>query len=177
MTSRGFSLIEVIIAVALLSVAVLGGVQLVAVSIHSIAAARTQNLAVVLASARLEELRGLTFEFDGQGLPSTDVWSDLSVTPHTSGGGGLAAGGSVDSGVGGYVDYLDHRGDWVGAGAGVPPTAAYTRRWSVSPSAGAADALVIEVLVYPTAAHLAGATGRGVPGAAHFVTLLARRQR
>ena len=172
MTSRGFSVLEVLIAVALLSVAVLGGVQLVVISVQAISAARAHNLAVVLASTRLEELRGLTFDFDDTGTPATDLQTDLSTTPHTTGGSGLSAGGSIASSVNGYVDHLDGRGNWVGAGPGLPPAAAYVRRWSIGPSVVAPDTLVIEVLVFPV-----GAAGDGAPGAARMVTFLSRRQR
>lgn len=177
MACRGFSLIEVLIAVALLSVAVLGGVQLVAISMQAMAAARSQNLTVVLASARLEDLRGLTFEFDDLGIASTDLQTDLSITPRALAGGGLTPGGSIMSSVNGYVDHLDGRGRWVGRGPGVPPAAAYTRRWSIAPSVAAPDALVLEVLVFPVAGPQTSMTGLGVPGAARMLTLLSRRQR
>ena len=175
MTCRGFSLIEVLIALALLAVAVLGGVQLVTISMQAISTARVQNLSVVLASARLEDLRGLTFEFDDLGSPSPDLQTDLTTTPRTSSGSGLATGGSIASNVNGYVDHLDGQGNWVGTGAVAPPAAAYTRRWSISPSAVAPDSLVLEVLVLPVVA--APGAGRGAPGAAHLVTLIARKQR
>jgi prepilin-type N-terminal cleavage/methylation domain-containing protein len=177
MACRGFSMIEVLISVALLSVAVLGGVQLVATSVQAISAARSQNLSVILASARLEDLRGLTYEFDDLGVASTDLQTDLSATPRTLAGAGLATGGSIAASVAGYADHLDGRGHWVGAGNAVPSTAAYTRRWSIAPSVVAPDCLVLEVLVFPVAARPTGASGRDVPGAAHMVTLLARRQR
>jgi prepilin-type N-terminal cleavage/methylation domain-containing protein len=175
MTSRGFSVIEVVIAVALLSMAVLGGLHLVSVSMRAISAARAHNLAVVLASARLEDLRGLTFEFDDAGLPATDLQTDVSITPRTAGGGGLTAGGSIAVSVNGYVDHLDGRGRWVGAGPAVPAAAAYVRRWAIAPSVVAPDTLVVEVLVSPVAGQPAG--GIGVPGSAHMVTLLSRKQR
>ena len=177
MAARGFSVIEVLIAVALLSVGVLGGVQLVAMSMQAMAAARSQNLTAVLASARLEDLRGLTFEFDDLGMASTDLQTDLSVTPRSSAGGGLTAGGSITASVDGYVDHLDGRGAWVRGGPAVPPDAAYTRRWSIAPSVAAPDSLVLEVLVYPVAGPRTGTEGRGVPGAAYMVTLMSRRQR
>lgn len=175
--SRGFTLVEVLIAVALLSLAALGSVQLVAVSIQTVAAARTQTLAVLLASARLEELRGLTFEFDDQGLPSTDVQTDLSTTPAGAGGPGLSPGGSVTANIGGYVDHLDHQGGRIGSGPVPPHGAAYVRRWSIAPSANSPDVLVLEVAVLPVAAQLTGGSRFGVPGAAYLTTQLARRQR
>ena len=175
--SRGFTLVEVLVAVALLSLAALGGVQLVAVSIRAIAAARTQTLSVVLASTRLEELRSLAFEFDDQGLPSTDLQTDLSTTPSAAGGPGLTPGGSVIANVGGYVDHLDHRGHRIGNGAVAPQGAAYVRRWAIAPSVTTPGVLVFEVAVLPVASQLTGGSGAGVPGATYLVTQLARRQR
>lgn len=175
--SRGFTLVEVLLAITLLSLAALGGVQLVAVSIQSTAAARTQTLSVVLASVRLEELRSLTFEFDDQGLPSTDLQTDLSTLPPAAGGPGLAPGGSLTTSVSGYVDYLDHRGGRIGNGTVVPPGAAFVRRWSVAASVVAPGVLVLEVAVLPVAAQLTGGSGLGVPGDTYVVTQLARRQR
>ena len=175
--SRGFTLVEVLIAIALLSLAALGGVQLVAVALRAVAAARTQTLSVVLTTARLEELRGLAFEFDDQGLPSTDLQTDLSTSPASTGGPGLTPGGSMSANVDGYVDHLDHRGDWIGNGAVPPARAVYVRRWSIAASLTTPDVLVIEVAVLPVGAHLTGGSGTGVPGATYLVTQLARRQR
>jgi prepilin-type N-terminal cleavage/methylation domain-containing protein len=175
--SRGFTLVEVLIAVALLSLAALGAVQLVVVSLQAVTAARTQTLSVALASARLEELRGLTFEFDGQGLRSSDVQADLSTIPAGAGGPGLSPGGSVTANIGGYVDHLDHQGGRIGGGPVAPPGAAYVRRWAVATSASHPDVLVLEVAVLPLAAALTGGAGAGLPGAAYLTTQLARRQR
>jgi prepilin-type N-terminal cleavage/methylation domain-containing protein len=177
MNLRGFSLIEVLVAVGLVCIAVLGGVQLVVAAMQAMSAARAQNLAVSLASARLEELRGLRFEFDDTGVPVTDLGTDLSTAVPTASGSGLAAGGSIQTSVTRYVDHLDRLGQWVGNSASPPPQAAYTRRWSLTPSAHAFDALVAEVAVFPTAASLTGGSASGVPGSARFVTLLARTQR
>src|SRR5918993_924275 len=107
MRTRGFSLIEVLIALALLCVAVLGVLQLVAIAVAATNAARIQSLTVALASARLEQLRALTFEFDDAGSPATDMTTDLSAATPGPSGNGLAPGGSIDSSVSGYVDHLD----------------------------------------------------------------------
>lgn len=177
MASRGFSVIEVLIALALLSVAVLGGVQLVVMAIEAMGAARSQSLSAVLASARLEDLRGLTFDFDELGVRSTDVQTDLSTTPRTLAGTGLATGGSITANVAGFVDHLDARGGWVGTGPDAPPTAAFTRRWSISPGLAVPDLLVVEVVVFRVATRPTAAAGRYLPGSAYMVTVFSRRQR
>ena len=176
MHSRGFSLIEVLIALVLLSVAVLGVLQLVAVAVSATNAARLQSLTVALASARLEQLRALTFEFDELGSPSTDLTTDLSTATPGPAGNGLASGGSVETSVGGYVDHLDRLGAWIGNSTAPPLDAAYTRRWAVTVSPFAANVLVLDVAVFPVAGSTGGA-GPGAPGGTRLTTLIARRQR
>ena len=176
MRTRGFSLIEVLIALALLCVAVLGVLQLVALAVSATNVARVQGLTVALASARLEQLRALTFDFDELGSPATDVNTNLSSATPGPAGNGLTPGGSLDSSVSGYVDHLDHVGQWVGNGARPPADAAYTRRWAIAPSTPAANVLVVEVAVFPVAGP-AGGAAPGVPGSTRFATLIARRQR
>lgn len=177
MSREGFSLVEVLLALGLLCIAVLGSVQLVAAGIQAVHAARVQGHAVTLASSRLEELRGLVFEFDDLGAAVTDVSSDLSTTPRSGGGTGLLPGGSVTTSVAGFVDHLDEQGRWLGNGAAAPVAAAFTRRWSLAPSVLAPDTIVVQVAVLPRAAALTGGSGQGVPGAATVGTLLSRRQR
>jgi hypothetical protein len=83
--------------------------------------------------------------------------------------------------VDGQVDYLDERGQPVGAGAVVPESAAYIRRWAVRPLTGAPDdTVVIQVLVVPLAngkrATGASATGQG-PGESLITTARTRMRR
>ena len=176
MSSRGFSLLEVLIALVLLCVAVLGVLQLVAVAVSATNGARVQSLAVALASARLEQLRALTFEFDDLGSPATDLTTDLSTATPGPAGNGLASGGSIETSVSGYVDHLDRVGSWVGNSTAPPPDAAYTRRWAVTSSPVAANVLVLDVAVFAVAGPTGG-TAPGAPGSTRFTTLIARRQR
>ena len=130
MNARGFTIIEVLVAVALLTIAVLAGVRLVAMAIAATARASIQNIAVIAASERLEDLRSLAYEYDDTGLAVTDGSTDLSSAARGGGGAGLTAGGSVDTDVSGYVDHLDRTGRWLGNSASPPAGAAFTRRWS-----------------------------------------------
>ena len=83
--SRGFSLIEVIISMALLTSVSLGVAQVFAMSTRMNFVAHGQTSATSMAEQKLEQLRGLTWGFDlqGQGLPLSDTTSNLAVTPPT----------------------------------------------------------------------------------------------
>ena len=176
MSTKGFSLIEVLIALALLVVAVLGVLQLVALALSTTNSARVQTLTVALASARLEQLRALTFDVDDTGSATTDLDTNLSTATPGPGGSGLAPGGALDSSVGGFVDHLDRVGQWVGNSTTVPADAVYTRRWAVTASSLAADVLVLEVAVFPVVSPIGGAS-RVAPGSTRVATLVGRRQR
>lgn len=177
MHQRGFTLIEVLVSLCVLCAAGLGGVQMLVIALQANATARAQTLTVSLAAARLEQLRGLTFDYDAAGQRVTDTAADLSRDPPAGGGTGLTSSGtdSLANNVPGFVDYLDAQGRWVGNGITPPPTAVFVRRWSIDPSGPASDLLILQVLVRPLAA--AGASGTVVRGAraeARFVTAVAR---
>ncbi|HJR61995.1 MAG TPA: hypothetical protein VJ813_21490 [Vicinamibacterales bacterium] len=149
-----------------------------ATATEMMARARRQALAASLASARMEQLRSLRFEFDESGGRLTDTATDLTIDPAGSGGPGLSpsGAGALDANLSGFVDYLDGRGSWVGAGPAAPPGAAFVRRWSVEPADAGSDLLVLQVLVRPVVAGSAGAVGR-LDGGARYVTLRARTRR
>src|SRR5712692_7903828 len=86
-TEAGFSLAEVIVATGILSVAIASLGQLFAISTASNRGARHTTHATVLASQKMEQLRGLTFGFDTLGLPLTDVSTDVTVDPPVPEGG------------------------------------------------------------------------------------------
>jgi prepilin-type N-terminal cleavage/methylation domain-containing protein len=175
MHDRGFTLIEVLVALALLSVAALGGLQLVSMATGMMAQARRQSLAANLASARLEQLRSLRLAFDAAGLRVTDTSTDLTVEPPAPGGAGLTPSGpaALDGDVRGYVDYLDGRGRWLGNGPGPPRGAALVRRWSIEPVDAGGDLLAVQVLVRPLTGSPVAAGARAA-GDVRFVTLLVR---
>lgn len=178
MSNRGFTLVEALVAMALLCVAALGGIQLVALATEMMWRARVHSTTAGLAAARLEQLRALQFEFDAAGLRLTDVSTNLADDPVSSGGAGLSPSGaaSLESNVAGYVDFLDRHGTSLGTGTSAPPGTAFVRRWSIDPLGGSADLLVLQVLVRPVAAGSVPGASR-VAGDARLVTLRARTRR
>ena len=175
MQKQGFTLVEVLVAMAVLSAATLGGVHLMAFATRGMHVARMQGTAALAASARLDELRSLRFEFDSDGQRVTDLSTDLTVDPPVAGGRGLTASGptSLDVNVAGFVDYLDAAGVWVGNGVAPPRTAVFVRRWAVEVPASE-DLLVLQVLVRPLANG--PRAGRRQAGEARLFTARARVQ-
>ena len=175
MENRGFTLIEVLVAMTVLCVAALGGVQLVAMATQMMAGARTHALSAHLASARLEQLRGLRLAFDNAGQRVTDLSTALTADPPGPGGSGLADSGpaTLNANVAGFVDFLDGTGRWAGTGAAAPPGAAFVRRWSIERTDVNGDLLVIQVVVRPLAGGAANAVRR-VNGEVRYATLRAR---
>jgi prepilin-type N-terminal cleavage/methylation domain-containing protein len=155
-SSAGFSLIEVIISMALLTTVSLGVAQIFAMSTRMNYVARGQTSTTALAAQKMEQLRGLTWGFDlaGQGLPLTDTTTNLAVYPPTTTGLGLnpSPADSLEQNTIGYVDYLDVNGTWVGTGATPPGTATYIRRWNIQPlPTNPNNTLVLQVMVTPVA--------------------------
>jgi prepilin-type N-terminal cleavage/methylation domain-containing protein len=157
-SSAGFSLIEVIISMALLTTVSLGVAQVLAMSTRVNYVARGQTSATTMAEQKLEQLRGLTWGFDlqGQGLPQTDTTTNLAVWPADKTGSGLnpSPSDSLEQNTAGYVDYLDPNGTWVGTGGTPPGNAMYIRRWSIQPlPTNPNNTLVLQVLVTPVASE------------------------
>lgn len=158
----GFSLAESLLAAAL-SVTVLAGVMPVYFqAVHSTLLSHGQSVAAMLAAARLEQLRGLTFRYEdsaaGSAFRVTDDSTDLAAAHPTPGGRGLASSPpeTLLRDTAGYVDYLDVSGQWLAGGDAPPAGAHYVRRWAVLPlPANPTDALVLQVLVTPLAPELA----------------------
>ena len=164
---RGFSLVEVLFALVVLSVAVSGLAHLLTVAAYTNARARATTYAAVLAQQKLEQLRGLAYGFNPGGGAVTDVDTDITVQPELPGGGaGLQSSprGSLAANTLGYVDYLDASGESLGGAAAVPPPGtAYIRRWSVEPLPSTANTIVLQVLVM-RAGHRDAADNRIGPG-------------
>jgi len=176
MPDRGFTLVEVLVAMLVLCAAALGGMQLVAIATEMMGRARAESLAASLAASRMEQLRSLRFEFDDSGLRVTDATTSLATDPPGPGGAGLnPSGASLASNVSGLADFLDGAGAWVGSGTAPPSGAAFVRRWSIEPADAGGDLLVLQVLVRPVAAGSPGA--RRARGEARYVSLLARTRR
>jgi prepilin-type N-terminal cleavage/methylation domain-containing protein len=152
--NRGFTLVEVVIAMGLLTVVSLGVAQLFAASTRANLSARSGTSTSAMAEQKMEQIRSLTWGFDtaGQGLPLSDTTTNLTVYPMTSNGTGLnpSPGDSLEQNTSGFFDFLDAAGTWVGTGTTTPPTAAYVRRWSIAPlPTNPNNTLLIQVLVTP----------------------------
>jgi prepilin-type N-terminal cleavage/methylation domain-containing protein len=159
-SSRGFSLVEVLISMGLLTAVSLGVAQLFALSTRNNLIAKGQTSTTAMAEQKLEQLRGLTWGFDlaGQGLPLTDTTTNLAVSPPEHNGTGLnpSPADALERNTDGFVDFLDANGQWVGTGSTPPGTAAYIRRWSITPlPTNPNNTIVIQVLVTPVASEAA----------------------
>ena len=84
---RGFSLLEVLFATAALVVVLAGLAQLFVVALRANSIAKATTYASVLAQQKMEQLRGLTYAFDSDGLAVTDVDTDTTTVPESSSGG------------------------------------------------------------------------------------------
>lgn len=161
--SRGFSLVEVLVAMGLLTVVSLGVAQVLALSTRANLIARGATSTTSMAQQKLEALRSLTWGFDlqGQGLPLSDTTTNLTVTPPAHNGSGLnpSPSDSLEQNTTGFVDFLDGNGAWVGTGSTPPRTAVYIRRWSIVPlPTNPNNTLVVTVLVTPVASEMARTT-------------------
>lgn len=185
-SSNGFGLVEVLVAMGLLTVVSLGVAQLFAVATRANQVAKGQTSTTALAEQKLEQLRGLTWGFDpdGQGLPVSDTTTDLSVDPSTATGNGLnpSPGNSLESNQAGYVDFLDGHGQYVGTGTNIPAGAVYVRRWSIQPlPMNPNNTLILQVFVSPVSnerirQQSAGAGAmRRMPGDALLVSVKTRK--
>ena len=164
---RGFTLIEVMVAMILLAIMSLGVAGMFGTAIRATQAARSQTSTATLAEQKLEQLRSLTWGFDtsGQNLPVTDTTTNLSLDHPTSDGHGLdpSPADSLSTNTAGYVDYLDRHGAWVGTGTTPPPTAMYIRRWNIQPlPTNPNSTLILQVLVTPVIreANVSGVVNR-----------------
>ena len=158
--SRGFSLVEVLVAMGLLTAVSLGVAQLFALSTRANVIAKGQTSTTAMAEQKLEQLRGLTwgFDLDGLGLPLSDTSTNLAVNPPTHTGSGLnpSPSDSLEQNTEGFVDFLDGNGAWVGTGSTPPASAVYIRRWSIQPlPTNPNNTLVIQVLVTPVTSEAA----------------------
>lgn len=151
---RGASLLDALIAIAIVIAVSAGVAQLILWSRRATWSASTKTVAVVLAEEKMERLRGLAWEADTAGNPVSDGMTDLSVEPAGTTGRGLQPSptGTLLANTAGYVDYADAGGQWCGTGTTPCPSAAFVRRWAVEPfPADAADSVVLTVVVLPLA--------------------------
>jgi len=180
----GFSLVEVLISMGILTAVSLGVAQLFALSGRATFVARGQTSTTAMAEQKMEQLRALTwgFDTDGQGLPLSDTSTNLAVEPLSANGAGLnpSPSNALEANTPGYVDFLDAHGTYVGTGTTPPGTAVFIRRWAVSPlPTNPNNTLVLQVLVTPVSNEGArvpnGEPRRRIPGDALLVSVKTRK--
>jgi type II secretory pathway pseudopilin PulG len=178
----GFSLIETMISVGLLSMAAVSVVQMFALATHANVNAKAQTSATLIAEQKMEQLRSLTWEFTtGAADPTTsDTTTNLAHDPPGTDGGGLSPSpaGALVTSAAGYHDYVNESGATLGSGGAAPAGAIYIRRWAVTRLPGDPDhTLVLQVGVTPMSRE---GTRDGVVrlrDEARLVTIKTRQQR
>ena len=152
---RGFSLIESAVSIGILTAVTVSVAQLFAVATAANLASKSGTSTAILATQKMEQLRGLTWGFGDQnslGLPVTDTTTNLATEPPTNTGRGLnpSPSASLEQSVPGYVDYVDGEGKWIGTGASPSTGTYYVRRWSIQPlPSNPNNTLVLQVRVVP----------------------------
>ncbi len=184
-SAAGFTLIETLIAIALLAGLAAGLAHVVVVAHRAVALGGADAVATRAATQKLEELRSLDWTFDPRtGRRVTDTTADLTQPAPSGRGPGLraspAGAATLEASLPGYADHLDSSGAWIEAGAGAepPPGAAYVRRWAVGTHVSNEDLLVLQVAVVDRRVG-SGEPQRAVrphdPGVTWVATLRARR--
>jgi len=141
-SDRGFTIVEVLIALAIIAMAAAGVAELCAIAIRTARAARDETMTTMLAMQKVEQLRSAPW-----------ASSDLALSPP----------GALAATTAGYADFLDRHGRSVGALVSPPADAVYLRRWSIEPlPAGGSGTRVVRVLVSTVvrAAHVSSAGPR-----------------
>jgi hypothetical protein len=132
----GSTLIEAVVAVAILTTGVVSLAGLTSVAVRTITLTRERTVAAIAAAQKLEEL-------------SAAMRPLLRSSPD-----------AVRQDEAGFVEYLDEAGAVVGAHPGAPGVA-YVRRWAVSPVVADASLTLIHVAVSPCRGATAGAGACG----------------
>jgi type II secretory pathway pseudopilin PulG len=131
-SARGFSLLEAIVAAGVLAVALTTLAQLVVVAGRQSVAGRRAATALILAQAKLEELRSLPWRFDPDGSRVSSA--ALSPSPPNT----------LSDDVAGWFERLDR----FGAPADDQRPLHFGRRWSIAPLAPLdLDGLTLQVCV------------------------------
>jgi prepilin-type N-terminal cleavage/methylation domain-containing protein len=129
MKADGFSLIEVLVATAILIASMAGVARLFTISIDRRDAAAVATVASILAEQKLEELRDVA----AIASPSPDNSLDVDIPP--------------------YGDLVDAQGVSATDAAARQPSRVFRRRWSITSLPGS-DAVVLRVVVTPGDARL-----------------------
>jgi len=149
----GFSLLEVLVATTVLTVGLAALAQLFVIATRANIGARMTTSASLLAQQKMEQLRALTWGFDVDGQPLSDISTNTAAVRQTpTGGVGLATSPSdaLERNIDGYCDFLDRNGVSLGGGASPPAGTVFVRRWSIVPlPSHPDDTLILRVAVMP----------------------------
>ena len=131
---RGTTIVEALVAASLLITLVGGVAHLILQSHRFVVRAEQMTVATIAASARLERLRAVPWEYDLAGAEREAPALEMSPP------------GALERNVDGFHESLDSAG---GPLVGPPPGgAAYLRRWAIVPIGDGAAARAIEVCVF-----------------------------
>jgi type II secretory pathway pseudopilin PulG len=131
--TRGFTLVEALIATGLLVTAIAGLAQLFALSVRFTRDSGQFGVALAGAQDKLEALRALRFAYDEGG----DIVTDARLTTSPA--------ASLSEDVPGYVDWLDASGAALAGATG----AEYVRRWRITAvAADEPEVIAIDVCVF-----------------------------
>lgn len=179
---RGFSLLETLVAVTIMTAGLAALAQMFVIGTQSNRSARVTTFAATLADEKMEQLRGLTWGFDTLGLPLSDTSTDTTQVPAAATGGtGLtpSPAGSLAANTAGYCDFLDENGGSLGGGTTPPANTVYVRRWSIEPlPTNPNNTLVLQVLATRYRNRGAADTAAGVgrlPEEARILTVKTRK--
>jgi Tfp pilus assembly protein PilV len=129
-SSRGFTLLEALIASLVVATAAVSLSQLIVVAAAQSRAARDHTTALTLAQGKLEELHSVPWSFAADGAPTSDA--QLSPSPP----------GALLASAPGYSDVVDR----------------FERRWMVAPlDAAHPDTLALHVCVFAAGAGASSA--------------------
>ncbi len=129
-SGAGFTLLEVVVALAVLGISVLAFAGVFAIGASTSHAQSDQSQAVVICQSKMEQLRTLSF---------SDTESDTTQSaPYPCTGTGLAPGGSTSQPITGYSDYVDAAGDEVNE-----PASQFERFWEISDPSGNLDTIAV----------------------------------
>jgi type II secretory pathway pseudopilin PulG len=160
-SERGFSILEVMFASAIMLAGAASLAQLFVMSTRTNINAKSTSMGTLLAQQKMEQLRALQWGFDALGLPITDTTTNTTTVPESNQNGtGLSPSptgldgngkpaGTLNQNKVGWVDYLDRFGNSLGGASETPADGTvYIRRWSVEPlPTNPNNTLILQVLV------------------------------
>jgi prepilin-type N-terminal cleavage/methylation domain-containing protein len=165
-SERGFTLLEVLVATTIVSVALASLAQLFVLSAQANSNAKATTAAALLGLQKMEQLRSLTWSVDARGSPLTDPMLAASSSD------------ALRVNTAGFFDFVDSVGRSLGEATAPPPGAMYLRRWSIEPlPADPGNVLVLQVLVTQRFHRSidTAASARRQPDEARFVCVRTRK--